>query len=265
MKYTLSQAAADSHSRHNCAEHDHEKGSSPVHSFLSKGIPSSVYPRVRHTSMEENKACYNMLHRSNSFSGYGSLEMPHEKGKPSHGHRHRQLHDHLHEHDHKPRRPPSTPGQHEDMSYLLNDDGATKSHGGMDHSHSHSHGRDSGGVGKSPRAVYAAVYTFWMALVVHSTMEGFGIGVADTFLEQATLVMAILIHKVFESLALASLLLDIDMPPAMGLAMYGTFTVATPLGALFSSIVESYVVEGNHVSSKVISGVITGMASGSFM
>mmetsp|Transcript_14367 Transcript_14367/g.21535 ORF Transcript_14367/g.21535 Transcript_14367/m.21535 type:complete len:381 (+) Transcript_14367:71-1213(+) len=242
-------AAEHSHSRHDCSIHNDEKGSSPVHSFLSNGVPSSAFPKLQpRRAASENTACYRRVRRNRSagdlsspssqpFKSYGAVEL-------------------------------LTPveSQTSDTTTIL--DYAIHSHS---HSHSHAHGHNhihaqshGGKTGDAP-ATHAAVYTFWLALVIHSTMEGFGIGVADTFIEQSTLVVAILIHKVFESIALAGLLIDSHLPYISSFLMFGTFVLATPSGAVISAVVESYVVSDDGITSKVVSGIITGLASGSFM
>jgi zinc transporter ZupT len=257
--------AAENHSRHDCSVHNHELGSSPVHSFLSKGIPSSVFPRVHQQG--ENTECYLKMRRANSFSeySYGSLDVSPIKGTiedrfghdHSHGHQHgaHEGHDHSHGHDHLTHTPRIA---HETVLIKPQIDTS------QSHSHSHSHGAVIS-PDKTPKEIFAATYTFWMALVVHSTMEGFGIGVADTVIEQFTLVLAVLIHKVFESLALAGLLIDGKLPTHQAVWMYGIFVIATPIGAVLSAIIESYVASNGDDLSKLISGVITGMAAGSFM
>lgn len=253
-------AAVENHSRHDCSIHNHELGSSPVHTFLSKGIPSSVFPRVHHRV--DNKECYLKMRRANSFSGYsyGSLDVSSVKGEVENAREHDHSHDHIHKansHDH------SHGHGHQSMREVTSKPQIDTTNIGS-HSHSHAHGLTVS-PNKTHTDMFAATYTFWIALVVHATMEGFGIGVADTLIEQLTLVVAILIHKVFESIALAGLLIDGKLPSHQAVWMYGVFVLATPTGAVLSAVIEYYVVANGDDASKLVSGVITGMAAGSFM
>lgn len=120
---------------------------------------------------------------------------------------------------------------------------------------------------KSQSATNSSIKTFWMALVIHSTMEGLGIGAADTYISQITVVFAILIHKIFESIALVGILIEGNIPTAQFRVMFFVFSLATPIGAFCSSLVESYVVasDEDNCESKILNGVITALAAGSFM
>ena len=136
------------------------------------------------------------------------------------------------------------------------------------HGHDHSHGNRSSSPSKSHLSTASSIQTFWMALVIHSTMEGLGIGAADSYLSQITVVSAILIHKIFESIALVGILMDGNIPTVQFRVMFFVFSVATPIGALCTSFIESYVVvasDEDNYQSKLLAGVITALASGSFM
>jgi zinc transporter ZupT len=187
-----------------------------------------------------------------------------------HGHQHEHSHhQHGHRHSHQHAASPSLNHPEEQKEV---DDYLT-----FDHSHGHSHGgahlrkpldtsssSRSGSLGGSSKGsgrttTAAASSSLWLALVVHSLMEGFGIGVTSNPLKQTTLVLAVLIHKGFASLALASALLESGMEYNTFLTFFLTFACASPLGAVLASVVQA---EGG---SSVLSGVVTGLASGSFM
>lgn len=106
-----------------------------------------------------------------------------------------------------------------------------------------------------------------MALVIHSTMEGLGIGAADSYVSQITVVSAILIHKIFESIALVGILIDGNISTVQFRIMFLVFALATPIGAFCTAFIESYVVasDEDNYQSKVLAGVITALAAGSFM
>lgn len=126
------------------------------------------------------------------------------------------------------------------------------------HNHGHSHGHGGGGAdGGNMRS--SSIIAFWGALMVHSTVEGLGIGVtADV--EQFAIVFAILIHKVFESLALSGTLFDSKLCWTMKLVLFGSFCLSIPTGAVVGAVLKS-----NDAGNSLFSGIITGVASGSFM
>mmetsp|Transcript_16350 Transcript_16350/g.24650 ORF Transcript_16350/g.24650 Transcript_16350/m.24650 type:complete len:354 (+) Transcript_16350:23-1084(+) len=106
--------------------------------------------------------------------------------------------------------------------------------------------------------IRTGVYSFWIALVVHSVMEGFAIGVTGNFVEQFTIAMAIIVHKVFASIALASALMDAKCSSIEFASLYGVYALASPCGA----IVACFLDVGD---SSTVPGIITGLAAGSFM
>jgi zinc transporter ZupT len=117
--------------------------------------------------------------------------------------------------------------------------------------------------------------------VIHSTMEGLGIGAADSYISQISVVFAILIHKIFESIALAGLLMDGKVSLLQSRIMFTVFALATPTGALCTALLQSYIeanavaaaaaaAEGSNeavedLTGKVLDGVVTALAAGSFM
>ena len=90
-------------------------------------------------------------------------------------------------------------------------------------------------------------------------MEGFGIGVTQDPLQQSTIVIAILIHKGFVSLALAGALLESQLQAVVYVPLFMFFALASPLGAIIACIIDT------SSTSCVLAGVITALASGSFM
>lgn len=106
-----------------------------------------------------------------------------------------------------------------------------------------------------------------MALVIHSTMEGLGIGAADSYISQISVVFAILIHKIFESIALAGILIDGKVNFLRSRVMFTVFALATPTGALCTAFMQSYIESSgdNDTTGKILDGVVTALAAGSFM
>jgi zinc transporter ZupT len=99
-------------------------------------------------------------------------------------------------------------------------------------------------------------------------MEGLGIGAADSFISQVSVVFAILIHKIFESIALAGLLAEGRVGYLQSRVMFGVFALATPIGAMCTALIQSHIEAGavdGDISGKVLDGVVTALASGSFM
>lgn len=138
------------------------------------------------------------------------------------------------------------------------------------HSHSHSHGHHHNHGPSSPVKTpsnTASIQAFWMALVIHSTMEGLGIGAADSYISQISVVFAILIHKIFESIALAGILIDGKVDILQSRIMFLIFALATPTGALCTAFMQSYIESSGTSNStgKILDGVVTALAAGSFM
>ena len=248
---------------HDCADHDMEHGADPVHNFLI-GIPSSSFVKVKDkvegmqkgcTTLE--KQCNDNTKRRHSLTKQYQLDLADKDDND--------IELSVHENQSLLHGEESRVGQgntHHDLSLSF-------SH---DHSHSHSHGHNHGHQNDGSRqkqerkrsgsvqtTTAAASTSLWLALVMHSLMEGFGIGVTSNPLKQTTLVLAVLIHKGFASLALASALLESGMEYGTFLTFFLTFSFASPLGAFVACLVS---LEGG---STVLQGIVTGLASGSFM
>ena len=116
---------------------------------------------------------------------------------------------------------------------------------------------EEGGGGKEATSP-AAAYSFWLALVVHSVMEGFAVGVSGNVVQALAILLAIVIHKVFASIALASALIDSQLGKTKFTILYGTYSFASPMGAMVAAIVSVG-------DSSTVPGIITGLAAGSFM
>ena len=231
------------HENHNCEDHDNEFGAEPVHNFLI-GVPSSSFVKVK-DKVEGNKQCPTLerqcsenAKRRRSLTGQNSF----------HG-------DISNEGD------VAMDNFHNENLPLLektcNDDHS--------HHHNHSHHHESTDKAHNLKkrrnsiTTTAASTSLWLALVMHSIMEGIGIGVTDNALKQSTLVVAILIHKGFASMALASALLESGLGYQSFLAYFLAFALASPAGAVGACFISTQ----NH--STVLSGLVTGLASGSFM
>jgi zinc transporter ZupT len=104
----------------------------------------------------------------------------------------------------------------------------------------------------------AGAYSFWLALVVHSVMEGFAVGVSGNFVQQLAIVLAIVVHKIFASMALTTALIDSQQSNNTFFCLYGIYAIASPAGA----IVAAMLTIGD---SSTVPGIITGLAAGSFM
>lgn len=260
------------HQSHDCADHDNVFGADPVHNF-QLGMPSSSFTRVKGKAEGNLQSCPTLQRQCNDNAkkkvasrnlglgtakrGRAELQGKVEESRSlltadsdgdddavSHDHKHSHSHDHAHNHKLSSIEAPG-----------LHSQGHSHSH---DHDHSHSLSASSAKARKKSTSS-AASTSLWLALVVHSLMEGFGVGVTSSPLKQTTLVMAILIHKGFASLALASALLESGMDHKRFLSLFLAFSLASPLGAMLACLVQ---LEGG---STVLSGVVTGLASGSFM
>jgi zinc transporter ZupT len=293
----LNQTAYETHSKHDCALHNNEAGQSPIHNFLTKGVPSNAYSRIPQSTDLNSSAltCYTRPH-SNPDPTLHLLPPPSSAPfpfSPSHSHDH--LHSHNHSHDLEELRcstvttassssllpsygsvltTDSPPLPLSNFPSLPNRPLSPPSSRLHDHSHSHSHSHSP-----SKSSPSSSLKTFWIALVIHSTMEGLGIGAADSFISQVSVVFAILIHKVFESIALAGLLAEGGREGSAGRVvsslqsrmMFGIFALATPLGALCTALIQSYIESSSSslssglTAGKILDGVVTALASGSFM
>jgi zinc transporter ZupT len=112
--------------------------------------------------------------------------------------------------------------------------------------------------GDQQHTSFSSAITFWGALMVHSTLEGFGIGVTSS-VQQAAIVFAITIHKGFESLALVGALADSKISFTLYCFLYGIFCCSVPAGAILGALLKS------SSANSHFAGIITGLASGSFM
>jgi zinc transporter ZupT len=244
--------AATMHSKHDCAEHDFGAGAGAVHetsalqsssisrfqSSFSMDVDCGVCEQpiqVRNTSPHD-KFFGRTSSKDDKATKYGAVDSGSGHSHDAHGHSH-DAHEHGSESADVMEVTPLVLGGAQDG-----------------HSHGHSHGHHPG---KGMKITQTGAYTLWAALMVHSTLEGFGVGVASS-VQQGAIVFAILIHKGFESLALNSALLEGNVPYPMYLLLYGIFCMSIPVGAISGALLKS---NGN----SVFSGIITGLASGSFM
>ena len=243
------------HTDHNCADHDYAAGVEMIHSEAGKLRASSI-ARIQHSvsilneAVSECEACdivigdpHDRLFGKES-SKYGSFAQTTSYGDEGHDHEHG--HGHHHE----------EPRQEVEVAPLLHR-GQSSEERSHSYSHSHGHSHDHRGDKKGLKITQTGAYTLWVALMVHSTLEGFGVGVTSS-VQQGAIVFAILIHKGFESLALNSALLEAQIPYPVYLLLYGIFCLSIPVGAMAGAILKTS-------GSSAFSGVITGLASGSFM
>lgn len=244
------------HTGHDCADHDYAAGVDVIHSDAGKLRASSIARiqqevSIRNEAVSECVTCdidigdpHDRLFGKES-SKYGSFTHPAANSDKGHDHEHG--HSHGNDHQHEPKK------DVESAPLLLR--GHSDEQRGYSHSHGHSH--DHTGEKKGLKITQTGAYTLWAALMVHSTLEGFGVGVTSS-VQQGAIVFAILIHKGFESLALNSALLEAKIPYPMYLLLYGIFCLSIPVGAMVGALLKTS-------GSSVFSGVITGLASGSFM
>lgn len=186
----------------------------------------------------------------------GDVEFGHDHSV-SHSHEHSQSYDHSHDHnahEYDALLKPSSFARSEckeTASLKCFSEDFTFGH---NHSHSHNHSKRASGAMRN-----SSIVAFWGALMVHSTVEGLGIGVSSD-VEQFAIVCAILIHKIFESLALSGPLFESKLTWTMKLVFFGSFCLSIPIGAVVGAILKS-----NDTGNSLFLGVITGVASGSFM
>lgn len=224
------------HKNHNCEEHDNEFGADPVHNFVY-AVPSSSFVKVQDKVEGKHQGCPTLEKQCS---------------------------------DNAKRRHSLTRTEDVDVIDPLSDGGEIQPFlngeiacSAVEYSdvlfpRDHHHGRTSI-KGRGSTSSNAAIISLWLALVMHSIMEGFGIGVTSNPLKQSTLVIAVLIHKGFASLALASALLESGMDNQKFTSFFLIFSLASPVGAVSACLVST------SGSSSIVSGIVTGLASGSFM
>jgi zinc transporter ZupT len=193
-------------------------------------------------------------------TSYQSIDMEHGHGHSfSHSHDHSFSHGHDHDHDHHSHEYDDLLKHHSFARSECNETTSLRSFNedyghSHNHGHSHGHGKHADGVMRN-----SSIIAFWGALMVHSTVEGLGIGVTSD-VEQFAIVFAILIHKVFESLALSGTLFDSKLTWTTKLVLFGSFCLSIPIGAVVGAVLKS-----DDAGNSLFSGIITGFASGSFM
>ena len=214
--------------------HEGKKSSKtdPICSTTDAAIPKSPHPSKFIVSKIDEEA--DMGHSHSIDNGHSHGECC-DHDQHNHGHEHGSY-----QNDHS----------HADETTPL----ASKNTTQKGHSHAHAHGH----LGEGGQITISSAITFWGALMVHSTLEGFGIGVTSS-VQQAAIVFAILIHKGFESLALSGALLDSKMSFSLYCLLYGIFCCSVPTGAILGALLKS------NSANSPFSGIITGLASGSFM
>jgi zinc transporter ZupT len=256
-----SQDAIDEHKKHDCSDHNYEFGAPPVHPELGV-LQSSAFSQLKrvqslHEGKKNSKAdpiCATTV-AAIPKSPHPTKFVPSkidEEADMGHshsvddGHSHGAGCDHDHGHEH---------GSYQnDHSHADESTPLTSKNTHKGHSHGHAHGH----LGEGGQITVSSAITFWGALMVHSTLEGFGIGVTSS-VQQAAIVFAILIHKGFESLALSGALLDSKMSFSLYCFLYGIFCCSVPFGAILGALLKS------NSANSPFSGIITGLASGSFM
>jgi zinc transporter ZupT len=244
IQFTMEhKAAIEEHLEHDCADHNYQEGATPVHQNVGS-FPSGAFSKLQQQVRLDSSTAYcdtaekmislspkhttsgNSLPRSPLHTKYSRVKQIGENERSrltdhSHGHFHNHSHSHSHAHD-------------------------------------HSFGGDGNDLGGKKSISFSSAITLWAALMVHSTLEGFGVGVTSS-VEQLTIVFAILIHKGFESIALSSALLDSGMSWHLYIVLYLVFCLTIPAGALLGSLLRS----GS--GSSTFAGIVTALAAGSFM
>lgn len=231
------EAVKTEHLAHNCADHEYAKGVESIHEQRLRASSMALIQagvNAQRAAADDCRVCEETGVRLDPHDHLFGKEVPVVQygsfSHPAHSH------DHNHGDEHRPLKQPSPRMQ------------SAHSHGGHTHA-------DIGRPGL--KITLTGAYTLWAALMVHSTLEGFGVGVTSS-VQQGAIVFAILIHKGFESLALNAALLEGGVPYPVYLLLYGSFCLSIPVGAMAGALLKS---NGN----SAFSGIITGLASGSFM
>lgn len=247
--------SAEQHESHNCAEHDNAFGAEPVHSFLLQ-IPSSCFVKVKDKTESSKSQNCSTLERQCSENARRRNSFKEQESNLNLNEFHQETSRLLQEREEEPllsdildaARKSSLPDK---IKVVKQGDIKLKGQPTIELRHGVHHDN-------SNSTSASATFSLWLALVVHSLMEGFGVGVSTSSVEQLTLVLAIIVHKGFASLALASALLESGMNRKSFLIFFLAFACAAPFGAVTASLVQLN-------NNPTLSGIVTGLASGSFM